>query len=58
MSIPQANVVLQCKLDSINNLRKLRHHGQQRNTNEILQKKKKKEHPQHNTQYVIWMSVC
>lgn len=35
---PQADVVLQRKQDPINNLRKLRHHGQQRNAEEILQK--------------------
>lgn len=34
--LPQADIVLQCKLDPISNLRKLRHHGQQRDTNEIL----------------------
>lgn len=36
--VPQADIVLQCKLDSIHNLRKLRHHGQQRDTDEVLQR--------------------
>lgn len=34
--LPQADIVLQCKLDPINDLRKLRHHGQQRDANKIL----------------------
>lgn len=38
--IPQADIVLQRELDPINNLRKLRHHGQQCNADEILQKYK------------------
>lgn len=36
--VPQADIVLQCKLDSIHNLRKLRHHGQQCDTDEVLQR--------------------
>lgn len=56
ISIPQADVVLQCKLDPIDNLRKLRHHGQQRNTDEILHKYK--EYHQHNTQYVNLLKMC
>lgn len=35
--VPQADIVLQCKLDPINNLRKLWHHGQQCDTDEVLQ---------------------
>lgn len=38
MLIPQADVVLQGKLDPIDNLRKFWHHGQHCDTDEILQK--------------------
>lgn len=34
---PQADIVLQCKLDPIDNLRKLRHHCQYGDANEVLQ---------------------
>ena len=37
-SVPQADVVLHCKLDPIDNLRKLWHHGQHCDTDEVLRK--------------------
>lgn len=37
MCVPQADIVLHCKLDPIHNLRKLWYHGQQCDTNKVLQ---------------------
>lgn len=45
---PQADVVLQCKLDPVDDLGKLRHHGQHSDSNEVLQDNRRVSSTTHN----------